>query len=203
MCQMIKRPYWNRWRINLRIGYVRVSTPEQNVIRQTELMKELDVEKVFIDKASGSNNNRPELIKMINFARDGDTIIVESISRFARNTKHFLNLISMLNEKNVAFVSKKEAIDTKSKAGKFMMTVFAAVAEMEHDYLRERQREGILIAKAQGKYKGRKPKEMPEFEELLNKTRSGEISVSKAVKKLGTSKSTWHRRVRAYDKSKK
>lgn len=187
----------------MKIGYVRVSTPEQKIIRQTELMKELGVEKVFIDKASGGNNNRPELIKMMDFARDGDTIIVESISRFARNTKHFLTLISTLTEKNVAFVSKKESIDTKSKAGKFMMTVFAAVAEMEHDYLRERQQEGILIAKAQGKYKGRKPNELPGFEEMLAKTRCGEISVSKAVKKLGTSKSTWYRHVRALDNIKK
>lgn len=186
----------------MKIGYVRVSTPEQNIIRQTELMKELGVDKIFIDKASGGNNNRPQLIKMMDFARDGDTIIVESISRFARNTKHFLTLISMLTEKNVAFVSKKGSIDTKSKAGKFMMTVFAAVAEMEHDYLRERQQEGILIAKAQGKYKGRRPKELPGFEELLKKTRNGDISVAKAITKLGTSKSTWHRRVRAYDNAK-
>jgi DNA invertase Pin-like site-specific DNA recombinase len=162
-------------------------------------MRELGVEKVFIDKASGTNRHRRELSRMMDFAREGDTIIVESISRFARNTRDFLMLISMLSEKNVSFISKKEAIDTQSKAGKFMMTVFAAVAEMEHEYLLERQQEGILIAKAQGKYKGRKPKELPGFEQLFEKTKRGEISVATAVKKLGTSKSTWYRHAKVLD----
>jgi len=185
----------------MKIGYVRVSTPEQNTMRQTELMKELGVEKVFVDKASGKNMHRRELSRMIDFAREGDTIIVESISRFARNTRDFLALISMLSEKNVTFISKKESIDTQSKAGKFMMTVFAAVAELEREYLIERQQEGIKIAKAQGKYKGRKPDELPGFEQLLEQTRRGEISVAAAVKKLGTSKSTWYRHVRALESS--
>jgi DNA invertase Pin-like site-specific DNA recombinase len=181
----------------MKIGYIRVSTPEQNTMRQTELMKELCVEKIFIDKATGTNKQRRELIRMIDFAREGDTVIVESISRFARNTRDFLTLISLLSEKDVTFISKKEAIDTQTKAGKFMMTVFAAVAELEHDYLIERQQEGIRIAKAQGKYKGRKPKELPGFDQLFEQTKRGEIGVAAAVKKLGISKSTWYRHARA------
>jgi len=186
----------------MRIGYVRVSTLEQKTVRQTELMNELGVERIFVDKASGTNTRRSELTKMIDFAREGDTIIVESISRFARNTRDFLSLIATLSEKNVAFISRKEAIDTQSKAGKFMMTVFAAVAELEHEYLLDRQQEGIRIAKAQGKYKGRRPKELPGFEQLLKQTKNGEISVASAVRKLGTSKSTWYRHAKAANGSK-
>ena len=89
------------------------------------------------------------------FVRRGDVVIVESISRFARNTKDLLNLIEDLSVKDVTFISKKEAIDTTTPSGKFMLTIFGAVAELERKYILQRQREGIEIAKKQGKYKGR------------------------------------------------
>ena len=181
----------------MRIGYVRVSTPEQNTLRQEILLEELGVEIIFVDKASGKNTNRSELNKMLEYVRSGDTLVVESISRFARNAKDFLGLLTILSEKDVTFISKKEAIDTTSAAGKFMITVFAAVAELEHEYILERQREGIEIAKAQGKYKGRRPKEYPDFEKMLEKCRRGEITASAAMKKLGMSKTTWYRKVRS------
>ena len=92
------------------IGYVRVSTAEQNSARQEVLMRELGVEKVYLDKASGKNANRPQLQEMLSFARQGDTIVVESISRFARNTRDLLELMEQLNAKGIGFVSKKEAI---------------------------------------------------------------------------------------------
>ena len=89
------------------------------------------------------------------FVRRGDVVVVESISRFARNTKDLLNLIEDLSVKDVTFISKKEAIDTTTPSGKFMLTIFGAVAELEREYILQRQREGIEIAKKQGKYKGR------------------------------------------------
>ncbi len=92
---------------------------------------------------------------MMQFVRRGDVVIVESISRFARNTKDLLNLIEDLSVKDVTFISKKEAIDTTTPSGKFMLTIFGAVAELERKYILQRQREGIEIAKKQGKYKGR------------------------------------------------
>ena len=93
---------------------------------------------------------------MMNYVRKGDTVIVESISRFARNTRDLLELVEQLTAKEVEFVSKKEAIDTTTPTGKFMLTVFAAVAELEREYILQRQREGIAIAKQQGKYRGRR-----------------------------------------------
>ena len=108
----------------MKIGYIRVSTREQNIARQEALMEELGVEEVFIDKQSGKDANRPELQKMMEYVRKGDVVIVESISRFARNTRDLLDLIDKLQQKEVEFVSKKESIDTTTPTGKFMLTIF-------------------------------------------------------------------------------
>lgn len=175
------------------IGYVRVSTAEQNSARQEVLMRELGVEKVYLDKASGKNTNRPQLQEMLTFARQGDTIVVESISRFARNTRDLLELMEQLNAKGIGFVSKKEAIDTTTPTGKFMLTVFAAVAELEREYILQRQREGIAIAKQAGKYKGRKPIDRTELQPVLEEYRKGNLTATQAMRKMNVSKSTFYR----------
>ena len=175
------------------IGYVRVSTAEQNSARQEVLMRELGVEKVYLDKASGKNANRPQLQEMLSFARQGDTIVVESISRFARNTRDLLELMEQLNAKGIGFISKKEAIDTTTPTGKFMLTVFAAVAELEREYLLQRQREGIAIAKQAGKYKGRKPIDRTALLPVLEEYRKGNLTATQAMRKMNVSKSTFYR----------
>lgn len=129
----------------MKIGYVRVSTKDQNTIRQEEIMKSLGVNKVYIDKMSGKNADRPALLELMGFVREGDSVVVESISRFARNTKDLLELTEQLKNKRVQFVSQKENIDTDTPAGKFMLTVFGAVAELEREYIRQRQMEGIWM----------------------------------------------------------
>jgi len=180
----------------MRIGYVRVSTLEQKTERQELALQDLGVEKIFIEKVSGKTTHRPELKKMMDYVRDGDIVIVESISRFARNAKDLLELMEKLSEKDVEFVSKKENIDTSSPSGRFMLTIFAAVAELEREYIRERQREGIDIAKKKGKYQGRKPGVYPEFEKLLLQTQQGKLTAAAAMRRLGMSKTTWYRKVR-------
>ena len=177
------------------IGYTRVSTPEQNIERQTELMKNLGVEKVYIDRASGKDTDRPELQKMLKFIRNGDTIVVESLSRFGRNTKDLLSLMEILRDKEVEFVSQKEALDTKTPAGRFVLTIFAAVAELEREYILQRQREGIEIAKRLGRYKGRKRVIIEDFDRVYSKWRNEEITAAEAIKLMGISKSTFYRRV--------
>lgn len=181
----------------MKIGYIRVSTAEQNIARQTTLMQELGVDEIYIDKVSGKDTNRPELQKMLSYVRKGDTVVVESISRFARNTRDLLELIDILREKQVAFVSKKEAIDTNTPSGKFMLTVFAAVSELERDYILQRQREGITIAKEDGKYTGRKPKEYDNLAQTVRDWRSGHLTAVAAMRKLGMSKSSFYRRVKS------
>ena len=132
---------------------------------------------------------------MMEYVRKGDTVIVESISRFARNTRDLLELVEQLTAKGVEFVSKKEAIDTTTPTGKFMLTVFGAVAELERENILQRQREGIAIAKELGKYKGRKPFQVPEFEQVIAKWRSGAITAAEAMRTLHVSKSTFYRRI--------
>ena len=118
----------------MKIGYIRVSTQEQNTMRQE--------------------------------------VLVESISRFARNTKDLLELVEQLTAKGVEFISQKESIDTSTPTGKFMLTIFGAVAELEREYILQRQREGIAIAKEQGKYTGRKPVEHPNFSRVVEQMKS-------------------------------
>ena len=133
---------------------------------------------------------------MMAYVRRGDTVIVESISRFARNTRDLLNLMEQLSAKGVEFVSKKEAIDTTTPTGKFMLTVFGAVAELEREYILQRQREGIAIARERGIYKGRKPIERPEFRQVVTLWRKGDITAVEACRRLGMSKATFYRKVK-------
>lgn len=159
-------------------------------------MQELGVDEVYIDRMSGKNTNRPELQKMMEYVRHGDIVIVESISRFARNTRDLLELVECLTSKGVEFVSNKESIDTTTPTGKFMLTIFGAVAELERDYILQRQREGITIAKGQGKYTGRKANVPPNFDNVVARWRDGKITAVEAMRSLGLSKSTFYRLVK-------
>lgn len=186
----------------MKVGYVRVSTEDQNTIRQEILMEQLGVERVYIEKASGkSRAGRPQLEAMMNFVREGDVVIAESISRFARSAKDLLNLVEDLKEKKVGFVSQKENIDTTTPQGRFMLTVFGAMAELERDQVLQRQKEGIAAAKAAGKYKGRQP--IPISEETLKEVHTAwyknEITTSHAIKRLGVSRNTFYRRMWEYE----
>ena len=183
----------------MKVGYIRVSTEEQNTARQEILMRDLGVDELFIDRYSGKNTSRPELQRMMAYVRKGDTVIVESISRFARNAKDLLELVEQLTAKGVDFVSKKETIDTTTPAGKFMLTIFAAVAELEREYILQRQKEGIAIAKKQGKYAGRKPIQTPNFDRVIAQWRKGEITAVEAMKTLKISKTTFYRCVKVRD----
>lgn len=180
----------------LKIGYIRVSTAEQNTVRQEVLMRDFGVSELYIDHASGKSADRPELKRMLAYVRKGDTVIVESISRFARNTRDLLELVETLTAKEVDFVSKKEAIDTTTPSGKFMLTVFGAVAELEREYILQRQREGIAIAKQRGVYKGRKPIERAAFAPIVAKWRAGEITAAEAMRRLDMKPSTFYRKVK-------
>lgn len=182
----------------MRVGYVRCSTIEQNEARQLKMMEEQKAEKLFIDKASGKNTDRKAFKDMMSFVRSGDVVIVESISRIARNTRDLLAIVSELTEKEVEFVSLKESIDTTTPQGRFMLTVFGALAELERENILERQREGIEIAKSEGKYKGRKPVEINEeqFKAVCSDWRAGKITATAAMQLVGLKPNTFYRRVK-------
>lgn len=182
----------------MKVSYIRCSTIEQNEARQLKMMQEQGAEKLFIDKASGKNTYRAAFKEMMSFVRTGDIVIVESISRIARNTRDLLSIVSELTEKGVEFVSLKESIDTTTPQGRFMLTVFGALAELERESILERQREGIEIAKSDGKYKGRKPVDVDEklFRTVCKKWRNGEMTATAAMKEVGLKPNTFYRRVK-------
>ena len=182
------------------LGYVRVSTVEQNEARQIKALTEkgVELENIYTDKQSGKNTDRPKLKELLAFCRKGDTVVTESISRIARNTRDLLNIVETLKQKQVDFVSLKESIDTGTPQGKFMLTVFAAMAELERDSILERQREGIAVAKEQGKYQGRQPIKVDEtqFRETVARWKEGEITATKAMEIVGLKPNTFYRRVK-------
>ena len=184
-----------------KIGYIRVSTEHQETARQQEILDGYHVDRIFSEKLSGANTDRPQLRAMLDYVREGDTLYIESISRLGRSTKDLLNIIDTLTEKGVTLVSHKENIDTDTPAGKFMLTVFAALSQLEREQLKQRQREGIEIAKAQGKYTGRKPIpiDWTKFGQLYGEWKAKNITGRDFMRKMGLTANTFYRRIREYE----
>ena len=184
----------------MKVAYIRVSTIEQNTARQEEAMKGMGIEKTFIEKASAKDTNRPQLLSMIDFIREGDVVYVESFSRLARSTEDLLNIVKSIQEKGATIISLKEKFDLSTPTGKLMLTMMGAISTFEREVMLERQREGIAIAKAEGKYKGRRKIEItPEFVEAYKKYMNRELTVTDAIKELGIkSRTTWYKLVEEY-----
>ena len=182
-----------------KVAYVRVSTAEQNEARQREALAVRGIDKWFIEKASGKNTDRPEYQKMLDWVREGDTIYIHDLSRIARSTKDLLDLLDMLEKKRVALVSDKENIDTSTPTGKLLVTVVAAINEFERANLLERQREGIAIAKREGKYKGRKAVTVPDLPRHYDRYQRREVSKAALARELGISRPTLDRLFSNYD----
>ena len=147
----------------MKLAYIRVSTVEQNEARQLEAMRSYGIEKYFTEKVSAKDTNRPKLKELLEFAREGDTIHIHDFSRLARSTKDLLEIVELLNAKGVHLISNKENIDTSTPTGKLMLTMIGAIAEFERQNMLDRQREGIAIAKKNGKYKGGNAKRFTAF----------------------------------------
>lgn len=146
----------------MNVAYVRVSTIEQNEARQIEALEKYNIEKWFTEKVSAKDTNRPELKAMLEFVREGDSIYIHDFSRLARSTKDLLEIVELLNQKKVNLISNKENLDSSTPTGKLMISVIGAINEFERQNLLERQREGIAIAKREGKFKGGQVKRIAE-----------------------------------------
>lgn len=184
----------------MNIGYVRVSTVEQNEARQLEGLNKYNIDKWFKEKVSGKDTNRPQLQSMIDFAREGDTIYIWDFSRLSRSVKDLLEIVEILQKKNVHLVSVKENLDTSTPTGKLMLTMIGAINEFERTNLLERQREGIAIAKREGKYKGRKEIKVDEntFNEQYNRYKNREINKCELAKRLNVSRPTLDKLIKEY-----
>lgn len=187
----------------MHIAYIRVSTEEQSAERQHEGMKQYPIEKTFEEKVSGKNTNRPKLQEMLDFVREGDVIHIHDFSRLARNTADLLKIVEDLTKRKVALVSTKEQIDTSTPQGKLMLTMIGAIAEFERANLLERQREGIEIAKREGKYKDNHgvKKTVEDFPKWYEAIKSGKVMKVTAAKELGITRPTLDRMIREYEQS--
>lgn len=165
----------------MNVAYIRVSTAEQNLERQRENLAPYNIERWFEEKVSGKDTHREQLKLMLGFVREGDTVYVNDFSRLSRSVSDLLNLVSALSAKGVRLVSIKETFDTSTPTGKLMITLIGAINEFERQNMLERQREGIAIAKREGKYKGRKPLELEGFEEY---TSCGKAALFRLLKRL-------------------
>ncbi|UWD54976.1 MAG: hypothetical protein [Bacteriophage sp.] len=195
------------------IGYVRVSTVEQNEARQLVTMGKYNVEKVFSEKVSAKDTKRPQLQEMLSFIdnfyefnkhldedkRQSLTVVIHDFSRLARSTKDLLAIVELFEEKNVNLISAKENIDSSTPTGKLLLTMIGAINEFERTNLLERQREGIAIAKEQGKYKGRKEIKVDNFEEYYTKYKARELNKTQLAKELGVSRPTLDKLIKEYE----
>ena len=183
-------------------SYVRVSTLDQNPNRQIDAMTALGIpmEHIFIDWQSGKNTARPQLQQMLAKVQSGDKVVVESVSRFARNTRDLLELVEQLASKGVEFVSQMERIDTTTPTGKFMLTVFGAVAELERGYTLQRQAEGIAAAKRRGAHMGRPRKKLPDnFVGLVKSWECKQVPLSEVLEQCGgICAATFYRKLSEY-----
>jgi len=180
-------------------GYVRVSSKDQQDDRQFIAMKERGVppEHIFSEKQSGKDTKRPELQSLMDTVQKGDVVVVESISRFARNTRDLLGLVEKLTQKGVEFISLKEHIDTTTPTGRFTLTIFAAIAELERECTLLRQAEGIAAAKARGVKFGRPTKKPPEnFAELVKLWEKKQISYAEILKQTGLKHTAFYSRLK-------
>lgn len=176
------------------IAYIRVSTAEQNEARQLEALASYNIDKQFIEKVSAKNTDRPEFQKMLDYAREGDTIYVTDFSRLSRSTKDLLSTFDILTKKGVKVVSLKENLDSSTPQGRLMVTMIGAINQFEREILLERQREGIEIAKRNGKYKGRKAIKRPDnWEQIVGDYRMRKITAKKAMEQLGLKASTFYK----------
>lgn len=188
-----------------KVAYVRVSSADQHEDRQKAALEKYGIDKWYCEKVSGKNmKDRTQLMTMLDWVRDGDTVYVEDFSRLARSTKDLLTIVETLQKKGVQLVSVKESLDTSTPTGKLMLTVIAAINEFERQNILERQAEGIAIAKQKGVYKGRKPVRIKNFDSYYQAYMRRDIrSKAELARKLKISRPTLDKLIREHDEQRK
>lgn len=187
----------------MKYGYERVSTTEQNLGRQRErlLQAGVEAEHIFSDKISGKDMNRPNLKNLLSHLREGDELVVLSLDRLGRNSKDIITLVDNLRSKGIKLRLLDMDIDSDSPVGKLIIAIMAELAEVERLNILERQRQGLELAKAEGRKNGRPRKELDEkeFNRIYEKYLRNEISVTDAAKLLCISRATFYRRVEEFE----
>lgn len=182
------------------LAYIRVSTKEQNTDRQEIALAEYHIDKIFTEKISGKDTNRPKLQEMLDYMRAGDVVYIESFSRLSRSLADLLRLVDLMKQKGVKLVSLKERIDTSTPQGELQLNIFGALYQFERECSKERQKEGIAARKAKGLKTGRPKKHelTPEFKELAEKNLAGDATVVDICKQLGIGRTVYYRLLGQY-----
>jgi len=176
-------------------GYARVSTEQQNLDRQLDMLTQYGVDYIFNEKMTGTKRDRPELNKLLDRLMAGDTVVVESLSRLGRSTKDLIELVELFEKKQVHLVSLKEQIDTSTSAGKLLFTLMSAIAQFERDVIAERTREGLNAARARGRIGGRPRTNEQKVRQAVKLYQTGQYSVREIEELTGVKKSTLYRRL--------
>lgn len=178
------------------VGYARVSTQDQDPALQLDALRQAGCEKIFTEKASGAQRERPQLAAALDYMRDGDTLVIWRLDRLARSLKQLIETVEALSTRGVGLRSLTEAIDTTTPGGKLIFHIFGALAEFERGVIRERTRAGLEAARARGRVGGRppalKPDDLAAAKALL---RDPAITVEAVAKRLGVAPSTLYRHI--------
>ena len=180
---------------NFVFGYARVSTEQQNLDRQLDMLQKYGVDYLYNEKMTGTKRNRPELDKLLERLTVGDTVVVESLSRLGRSTKDLIWLMETFNERGVNLVSLKESIDTTTSTGKLLFTLMSALAQFERDVLADRTREGLAAARARGRKGGRPPVDREAVRKAVKLYRTKEYSLKEIEELTGVKRSTLYRKI--------
>jgi len=178
---------------NYTFGYARVSTEQQNLDRQLDALKKHGVDMIYNEKMTGTKRDRPELTKLLDRMTEGDTVVIESLSRLGRSTKDLIELTELFQSKGVHLVSLKESIDTSTSTGKLLFTLMSAIAQFERDVIADRTREGLNSARARGRNGGRPKADTDKVKKAIKLYNTGEYSLKEIENMTGMKKSTLYR----------
>lgn len=177
-------------------GYARVSTSDQNLDRQKDALEKYGTDLLFCEKMSGTKKNRPELDKMLSVIQEGDTIVIESLSRLGRSVKNLAELMELFNSKNIRLISLKETIDTTSSTGRLLFTILSSLAQFERDVLVERTREGLDAARSRGRLGGRPKSDDNTVKKAIALYNTKQYTLKEITDLTGISKSTLYRAIK-------
>jgi DNA invertase Pin-like site-specific DNA recombinase len=181
----------------MNFGYMRVSTVDQNLGRQEQQLKDAGCERIFFEKVTGTKRNRPELNKLLEFLREGDTVIVTDLTRLSRSTKDLIEIAELIAAKGANLKSLKESwLDTTTAHGKLLFTFFAGISQFERDQISERTKEGLAVAKKNGRLPGRPATDKDKIEYARYLLDQGNMTMQQVADKVGISRMTLHRKLK-------
>lgn len=178
---------------NYTFGYARVSTEQQNLDRQLDALRKYGVDIIYNEKMTGTKRDRPELTKLLDRMTEGDTVVIESLSRLGRSTKDLIELTELFQSKGVHLVSLKESIDTSTSTGKLLFTLMSAIAQFERDVIADRTREGLKSARARGRTGGRPRTNSDIIKKAVKLYNTNQYSIKEIEELTGVKKSTLYR----------